>query len=63
MQLDFDLHGAPPKPPEPTIHSVTELTRRIRGLIEKAIGEVWVEGEISNPVSYTHLTLPTILLV
>ncbi len=48
MQLDFDLHGAPPKPPEPTIHSVTELTRRLRSLIEKAIGEVWVEGEISN---------------
>ncbi len=48
MQLDFDLHGPPPKPPEPTIHSVTELTRRIRTLLEKGIGQVWVEGEISN---------------
>ena len=48
MQLDFDLHGTPEKPPEPTIHSVTELTRRIRTLLEKNIGQVWVEGEISN---------------
>lgn len=28
--------------------SVAELTGRIRGLLEKAVGEVWVEGEISN---------------
>lgn len=48
MQLDFDLHGTPQKAPEPTIHSVTELTRRVRALLEKNIGEVWVEGEISN---------------
>ena len=47
MQLDLDFHQAP-VPPEPRIHSVTELTRRIRELIERGIGEVWVEGEISN---------------
>jgi exodeoxyribonuclease VII large subunit len=47
MQLDLDFHRAP-VPPEPRIHSVTELTRRIRELIERGIGEVWVEGEISN---------------
>jgi exodeoxyribonuclease VII large subunit len=47
MQLDLDFHQAP-VPPEPRIHSVTELTRRIRELIECGIGEVWVEGEISN---------------
>jgi exodeoxyribonuclease VII large subunit len=47
MQLDLDFHQTP-VPPEPRIHSVTELTRRIRELIERGIGEVWVEGEISN---------------
>ena len=47
MQLDLDFHQKP-VPSEPKIHSVTELTRRIRELIERGIGEVWVEGEISN---------------
>ena len=47
MQLDLDFHQRP-VPTEPKIHSVTELTRRIRELIERGIGEVWVEGEISN---------------
>ena len=28
--------------------SVTQLTREIRSLLEDSIGEVWVEGEISN---------------
>jgi len=32
----------------PHILSVTELTRTVRDLIEGAVGEVWVEGEISN---------------
>ena len=31
-----------------TILSVTELTRRVRDLLEGRLGEVWVEGEISN---------------
>lgn len=48
MQLDFDLHGGPPKPTEPKILTVSELTRRVRGLLETGIGETWVEGEISN---------------
>ncbi len=30
------------------ILSVSQLTRRVRGLLEDEIGEVWVEGEISN---------------
>ena len=30
------------------IHSVWELTRSIRSFLESEIGEVWVEGEISN---------------
>jgi len=32
----------------PHILSVTELTRTVRDLIEGSVGEVWVEGEISN---------------
>jgi exodeoxyribonuclease VII large subunit len=54
MQLDFDLKGTiskpkpAPKPAEPTILSVTALTRKVRGLLEDGIGEVWVEGEVSN---------------
>ena len=47
MQLDLDFHQKP-VPSEPKVHSVTELTRRIRELIERGVGEVWVEGEISN---------------
>jgi len=47
----IDLHS--PNPPEetaetPTVFSVSELTRAIRALLEGAVGEVWVEGEISN---------------
>jgi exodeoxyribonuclease VII large subunit len=31
-----------------SILSVTELTRHVRDLLESRLGEVWVEGEISN---------------
>ena len=31
-----------------SIFSVTQLTREIRNLLQQRIGEVWVEGEISN---------------
>ena len=52
MQLDFDLKGTTskpaPKPAEPVVLTVTALTRKVRGLLEDGIGEVWVEGEISN---------------
>ncbi|MGA7215876.1 MAG: exodeoxyribonuclease VII large subunit [Terrimicrobiaceae bacterium] len=47
MQLDLDFQRAP-GPSEPKVHSVSELTKRVRELIERGIGEVWVEGEISN---------------
>ena len=30
------------------VESVTQLTRRIRSLLEDGIGSVWVEGEVSN---------------
>lgn len=36
------------EPEEPKIHSVSEITRRVRQLLEGGIGEAWVEGEISN---------------
>jgi exodeoxyribonuclease VII large subunit len=57
MQLDFDLTGKPaPKPDkpaktdraEPVVFSVGSLTRRIRDMLEDGLGDVWVEGEISN---------------
>lgn len=32
----------------PTVLTVTELTRRVVTLLEGEIGEVWIEGEISN---------------
>jgi exodeoxyribonuclease VII large subunit len=47
MQLDLDFHRLPVSS-GPKVYSVTELTRRVRELIERGIGEVWVEGEISN---------------
>ncbi|MEI8293170.1 MAG: exodeoxyribonuclease VII large subunit [bacterium] len=54
MQLDFDLKGTlskpkpAPKPAEPVVLTVSALTRKVRSLLEDGIGEVWVEGEISN---------------
>lgn len=56
MQLDFNLQSQPPrkkeapppKPAEPVVLAVSALTKKIRTLLEEGIGEVWVEGEISN---------------
>lgn len=57
MQLDFNLQPSKisePKPKaqppaaEPAILSVSALTRKIRSLLEGEIGDVRVEGEISN---------------
>lgn len=54
MQLDFDLKGGPRKPAPavtvaaPVVLSVGALTRRVRELLEGGLGEVWVEGEVSN---------------
>ena len=39
---------AAPRVPERKVYSVSELTSGIRGLLETAFGEIWVEGEISN---------------
>ena len=56
MQLDFNLQSGapkkkdavPPKPAEPVVLGVSALTKKIRTLLEDGVGEVWVEGEISN---------------
>ncbi|TSA32269.1 MAG: exodeoxyribonuclease VII large subunit [Verrucomicrobiaceae bacterium] len=59
MQLDFDLKSGAKKTPasapasEPVVLSVGVLsvgvlTRKIRELLESGVGEVWVEGEVSN---------------
>ena len=42
------LSEIPETSPKPRIFSVTELTRDVRDLLEGAIGEVWVEGEVCN---------------
>jgi exodeoxyribonuclease VII large subunit len=47
MQLDLALFQTA-STPEPKVHSVTEVTRRLRELIEHEMGELWVEGEVSN---------------
>ena len=39
------------------------MLKHIVGLIKPDVGEVLVEGGDIAPVSYTHLTLPTILRV
>ena len=38
----------PPAPRERRIHTVTQLTSRLRALLEEEFFEVWVEGELSN---------------
>lgn len=55
FDLPFEEEGgepAPPQAPTPartrTILSVTELTIRVRDALEQHVGEIWVEGELSN---------------
>ena len=45
--LPFDEPARNPAPAREVV-SVSELTNRIRALLESTHGEVWVEGEISN---------------
>lgn len=46
---------------KPKIYSISELTRQIRLTLEKSVGAIWVEGEISNllyhPSGHVYLTL------
>lgn len=37
----------------PHIMSITEVTRKIKGVLTKGVGQVWVEGEISNIKQYS----------
>ena len=39
---------APPKRELRRVFSVSELTERIRVLLEESFVEIWVEGELSN---------------
>ena len=35
-------------PPADKVYSITEISRSVRRLLESHLGEVWVEGEVSN---------------
>ncbi|MEI8038160.1 MAG: exodeoxyribonuclease VII large subunit [Verrucomicrobiota bacterium] len=39
---------SPPKPAAPQALSVTQLLRRMKHALESQVGELWVEGEVSN---------------
>jgi exodeoxyribonuclease VII large subunit len=51
--------GQPPSPPKPL--SVTQLTRRVKELLESQVGQVSVEGELSNwrlsPAGHAYFVL------
>ncbi|HMP76266.1 MAG TPA: exodeoxyribonuclease VII large subunit [Kiritimatiellia bacterium] len=38
--------------PQRKVYRVTELTRRIKAILEGEVGTVWVEGEVSNARTY-----------
>jgi exodeoxyribonuclease VII large subunit len=40
--------SASPQPPQRRVLTVTELTVRVRDLLEQEFPEIWVEGELSN---------------
>lgn len=51
MPDDFQLFDAPgpaPAAAETRALSVTEVTKAVRGALESQIGNIWVEGEVSN---------------
>ena len=39
---------SPPQPSAPQALSVTQLLRRMKNVLEAEVGELWVEGEVSN---------------
>lgn len=60
--MTVDLFGsAEPPREEPRVLTVSELTRVVRATLEDQIGQVWVEGEISNyrkqPSGHQYFTL------
>lgn len=45
----FDLlAGAQEARPEPRVLTVSQVTKSVRAVLEQAIGQIWVEGEVSN---------------
>jgi exodeoxyribonuclease VII large subunit len=56
MELPTDPPSA-----EPHVFSVSEITQAVRMVLEQAIGQVWVEGEVSNfrkqPSGHQYFTL------
>lgn len=48
MAASASPQEAKPAKVEPRILSVAEVTRAVRGVLETAFDEVWVEGEVSN---------------
>jgi exodeoxyribonuclease VII large subunit len=48
LPFEDDSPKKPPVPPPRTILTVSELNATIRDLLENALTNVWVEGEISN---------------
>jgi exodeoxyribonuclease VII large subunit len=57
MSREKEKETAPPVQPQIKHWSVTELTSHIRGVIEPAFTQVWVQGEISNyrPAASGHI--------
>ena len=56
--LQDDLFSPrPPSAPAIKALSVTELNRRIKGLVEREFGTLWIEGEVSNfrPAASGHI--------
>ena len=60
MNLNESIEDLPlfsGQPAKPKHLSVTEITQKIRGTLEPAFSEVWVQGEVSNsrPAASGHL--------
>jgi exodeoxyribonuclease VII large subunit len=50
LSLPIPLSASPPAPVPlaRTVYSVSRLNREVRGLLESGLGQLWVQGEISN---------------
>jgi exodeoxyribonuclease VII large subunit len=46
MPANHDVHGV--ALPVREVYSVTRLTREVRALLDRGLGVIWVEGELSN---------------
>ena len=46
MPVNSDLHGL--TSPARDVYSVTRLTREVRALLDRGLGVIWLEGELSN---------------